>query len=72
MSFSFGSLAASLFVSGLGFAFFRYGRKRSRAVFVLFGILMMVYPYFIPDAGWMVGIAVLMCAILYWLGKSGY
>ena len=72
MNFSFGSLVGSMFVSGLGFAFFQYGRKRSRSMFIIFGIIMMIYPYFISDFGWMIGIAALMCAALYWLGKNGY
>lgn len=72
MNLSFGSLMGSLLVSGVGYALFQYGRKRSRSMAVIFGIIMMIYPYFIPDFYWMVGIAAGMCAILYWLIQSGY
>jgi len=72
MDMSFGSLAGSLFVSGVGFVFFNYGRKKTRPMFLIFGIIMMIYPYFVSGFFLMIGIAALMCAILYWLSKSGY
>ncbi len=72
MNLSYGSLMGSLLVSGVGFVLFKYGRKRSRSLFVIFGILMMIYPYFISDFFWMVGIAALMGAILYGLEKNGH
>lgn len=72
MNLSFGSLMGSMLVSGVGFALFKYGRKRSRSMAVIFGVIMMIYPYFISDFYWMVGIAAGMCAILYWLIQSGY
>ncbi len=60
----------SLLVSGVGFVFFKYGRKKSRSLFVIFGVLMMVYPYFVQDFWWMTGIAAALCAILYWRRNS--
>ncbi len=72
MNFSFGGLVGSMMVSGAGFVFFRYGRKRSRPIFLIFGIIMMVYPYFIDDWAWMLGIFAGMCALLYWLKQKGY
>ncbi len=72
MNFSFGGFVGSMLVSGVGFVLFNYGRKRSRPMHLIFGILMMVYPFFIDDFFWMVGIAVALCGILYWLGKNGY
>lgn len=39
-------LIASLFVSGAGFVLFSYGRKMSRPPQILFGVLLLVAPYF--------------------------
>ncbi len=72
MNFSFAGLMGSLLVSGVGFVFFTYGRKKSRFWFLIIGIIMMIYPYFITDFLPMVGLAVLMCSLLYWLNKQGY
>lgn len=70
MNLSFGNIVGSMMVSGVGWVFFRHGRKRSRAAFTLFGAAMMVYPYFIADWRWMVGIFAGMCAALYWLNRN--
>ncbi|OGR80954.1 MAG: hypothetical protein A3I11_06195 [Elusimicrobia bacterium RIFCSPLOWO2_02_FULL_39_32] len=72
MNFSFSSLVASLMVSGVGFVFFKVGRKKMKPLFLIFGIVMMVYPYFITNFLWMVGIAIGLSSILYWLSKMGY
>lgn len=72
MNFSFSSLVGSLIVSGVGFVFFKYGRKKMNPIFLIFGIIMMIYPYFITDFLWMVGIAIGLSSILYWLRKRGY
>ena len=69
MKLTFGNIVASLFVSGFGFAFFQYGRKRMRPVFIYTGIAMMVYPYFIPNPLAMIGIACLLCLGLWFLSR---
>ncbi len=69
MNFSFGSLVGSMLVSGVGIVFFKYGRKRSDSVFVIVGVVMMIYPYFVSDFWWMLGIAAAMSAFLYWRGR---
>jgi hypothetical protein len=61
-----------MFVSGIGFVFFNYGRKKTRPLFLIFGAAMMIYPYFITDFLWMTGIAVFLTAVLYWLKKRGF
>ena len=68
MNLSFGSLMGSLLVSGVGLVFFNYGRKKARPLFLVFGILMMIYPYFITDFLPMIAIAAILSALLYWLG----
>ena len=69
MNLSFGSLVGSMLVSGAGLVFFNYGRKKKLPLFLVFGLVMMVYPYFVPDFLAMIAIAAALSAILYWLSK---
>jgi hypothetical protein len=39
----------SLFVSSIGLAYFVYGKKRPNALFLISGIIMSVYPYFVSN-----------------------
>lgn len=43
-----GALLLSLVVSGIGLAFFSYGRRTQRIPQLVAGLLLMVYPYFTP------------------------
>lgn len=61
-----------MLVSGVGFVFFNYGRKKSRPIFLIVGLFMMIYPYFITNFFYMIGIGVVLSVLLYWLGKMGY
>ena len=58
-----------MIVSGVGFVFFNLGRKRSRPIYLIFGIIMMVYPYFVENVYWMLLIASAMCGALYWFNR---
>ena len=71
-NFSFGSLMASMVVSGIGFVLFKYGRRRGRSIFVTFGIILMIYPYFIYDMSLLIYITAGLCAVLYFLVKQGF
>ena len=42
------SLFISIFISTLGFSYFLYGKKSSNPHFLIFGIILMIYPYLIP------------------------
>ena len=72
MNLDAGSLIAGLVVSGVGFVFFSYGRKMSRAPHVITGIIMMVFPYFIPGVIAMFAVAALLCGLLYIAPRAGY
>ena len=50
MSFDATSLLVSLVVGSVGLVLFIYGKKMSRIPHMAVGILMLVYPYFIPSA----------------------
>jgi hypothetical protein len=60
------ALFASLIFGIIGFAAFRYGKKSALIVPMFLGIVLMVYPYFVPET-WMIyaiGCA-LTCAVWY-------
>lgn len=67
-----GSLIAGLVVSGVGFVFFSYGRKMSRAPHVITGLVMMVFPYFVPSVIGMFAIGALLSGLLYLATRAGY
>lgn len=66
------SLVAGFVVSGVGFVLFSYGRKMSRIPHVIMGLVLMVFPYFVPGVLLMFGIAALLCGLLYLATRAGY
>jgi hypothetical protein len=65
MDLSAGSLFLNLLVSAVGAGFFIYGKKQGRLPQMIGGILLSIYPYFIPNLWVMAGIGVaLVVAIL--------
>ena len=62
--FTFGSIMASMVVSGIGFVFFKYGRRQGRSIFTTFGIIITIYPYFIYDTSLLIYITAGLCAVL--------
>ncbi len=67
-----GTLVASFVVSGIGFVLFSYGRKMSRAPHVLVGLVLLVFPYFVSSVLAVLGIAALLCGLLYFVARAGY
>jgi len=57
MSLDGNVLLASMFVGGIGFVFFAYGKKQSRLPQMLVGVALMGFPYFVSSVPWMFGIA---------------
>ena len=72
MNLDAGSLVAGFVVSGVGFVFFSYGRKMGRSPHVITGLVLMIFPYFIPGVLLMFGIGALICALLYLATRAGY
>lgn len=72
MSFDPTSLVISFLISSIGFVLLQYGRKMSRPPQMLAGIVLLVFPYFVPGIGWMLGIAAALLLML-WVGlQRGY
>jgi len=59
-----------LIFGSIGFGYFLYGKKQGRAVPLVCGIALMVYPYFVGSSAFaMVGIGVVLMAIPWFLGR---
>jgi hypothetical protein len=54
-----------LLFSSIGFGFFLYGKKRRAVVPLVCGLVLMIYPYFIPNAIVLVVIGIVLTAIPY-------
>ena len=61
------TLLWGLLFSSMGMGFFIYCKKQGRAVPLVCGIVLLVYPYFVPSAIWLVVIGVVLCAIPYFV-----
>jgi hypothetical protein len=48
MDLDMGSLFSSMLIGCVGMGYFMYGKKASRLYPLIAGILMFVYPYFVP------------------------
>jgi hypothetical protein len=65
MSFDTSSIIVSLIVGAAGFVAFTYGRRQGRVPHVAVGILMMGFPYFVPNALLSAGIGALLLGALW-------
>ena len=72
MDFDASSIIAGLAVSSVGFVFFSYGKKMSRPPQMVGGLLLMIFPYFVPGVLWMLGIAALLCGLIWVAVQGGY
>jgi hypothetical protein len=70
--FDTSSIIAGLIVSSVGFVLFSYGKKMSRPPHMVVGLVLMVFPYFIPGVIWMLTIGALICALLWVAVQRGY
>jgi hypothetical protein len=66
------SIIAGLGVSSVGFVLFRYGRKQQRPPQMLGGLLLMVFPYFVPSVVWMLALGGVICVLLWVAVRAGY
>ena len=56
-----------LIFGSIGLGFFLYGKKQARAVPLICGIALMVFPYFIGSAWAMIAIGVVLMATPYFV-----
>jgi hypothetical protein len=65
MDLSTSSLLSGLLISALGGGLFLFGKKSGKIPYVLVGIAMCIYPYFIPSALLLWALTVLLLVPLY-------
>lgn len=65
MKFDGASLAVSFLTSSVGFVAFYYGKKMRRMPQMMAGLLLMIFPYFAPNIGWMLGGSFAIVAVLW-------
>ena len=58
------SLLLSLLIGCVGFVCFAYGKKQERFPQMIAGVVLCVYPYFVPNLMLMAGIAVAVLVLL--------
>ncbi len=66
------SLMAGFAVSTVAFGFFMYGKKQERAPYLIFGLIGMIYPYFVGGPLIVLGIFALLLGLLYLAVRLGY
>jgi hypothetical protein len=60
-----GVLLWGLLFSSIGLGFFLYGKKRRAVVPLVCGLVLMIYPYFIPNVIALVAIGLVLIAVPY-------
>jgi predicted membrane protein len=60
-----GVLLWGLLFSSIGLGFFLYGKKQRAVVPLVCGLVLMIYPYFIPNVIALVAIGVALIAVPY-------
>ena len=65
------TLSVGIVVSAVGYVLFSYGKKQQRIPHVVFGLAVMIYPYF--TGGWILTLAigVVLVTALWLLVRSG-
>lgn len=61
------SLLWGMLFSAIGVGFFIYGKRQSMIVPLICGLGLMVYPWFVASAAWLVVIGVTLMAVPYFL-----
>ena len=72
MSLDGNSLLAGFAVSTVGLGFFMYGKKQSRLPQLLFGVISMIYPYFVGGPLIVFGIFAALLAGLWLALRLGW
>ena len=70
--FTTASLFASLVISGIGLVLTTYGKKLARPPQLIVGLVLLIYPYFVPKLAPMVGVAVALLAAMTIAVRRGH
>ena len=58
-------MLASVLVGSIGLGLFVYGKRQRRVPHLLTGLVLMIYPYFVPSVALMLVIAAGLLGLLY-------
>jgi predicted cobalt transporter CbtA len=72
MDVSMAWICASVIVSSIGFVLLHYGRKLARPPQAVVGLLMLVYPYFVPGVLPMAIVAAALLLLLWLAVRLGW
>ncbi|MFH1264071.1 MAG: amino acid transport protein [Pseudomonadota bacterium] len=53
----------SMLFGAVGLGFFIYGKKQGRPTQLVVGLILMVFPYFVSNLAWMIGIGVVLTVL---------
>jgi hypothetical protein len=65
MNLSSANIIASVLFGSIGFAAFIYGKKQSNFKALVLGMILMVYPYFVPNPIALYAIGVVLTVLLF-------
>jgi hypothetical protein len=65
-------LFASLLIGAVGAGLFIYGKRQSRWPQLAVGVVLCLYPYFVPNVWAMLGIAVALLVLVWVLARMGH
>ncbi len=72
LNFDANSFLASMLVSSIGFVLFMYGKRMRRGPQLVSGLILMIYPYFVPSILPMFAIAVVLLFLTWLAVKRGF
>ena len=72
MATDLGPFFAGFAVSALGFVLFFYGRRMKRLPQMATGVVLMVYPYFVPGVLVMLAIAAVLVFLMWFAIQRGF
>ncbi|MDA8442908.1 MAG: hypothetical protein M0Z55_11110 [Peptococcaceae bacterium] len=64
------ALFFNLVISSVGLAYFVYGKKTTRLIFLIVGLVLMFYSYFIPGVALNVGVGIILALVPFVLKSS--
>ena len=56
------SLVVSILAGAIGAGYFLYGKRQTKFVPMLAGVLLCIYPYFVDSLPWLLGIGIVLVA----------
>lgn len=65
-------LFLSLIPGGIGFVMFVYGKKQQRWIYVVAGLIFMVYPYFTTTTTSMTTVGIALGAAVWFAARAGW